>query len=211
MREISSSSWTGMDPFADLSAEEREGSLVIGGSRKRLARALIVTVCAGLLGLGAAAYAALFALPVLLGGSSPGGHGLTALSGAVVSAAAMIVARWLYARLGSAHKSAPLALDGSTISFGSPARTIRIDEISGLSAAGARSVTDLLAEVLYLSAFWPLRSATHRNRLQLTLRSGEAAPVLDLDVLDGMPSRIEAILSCRIAAAHARAAPASPK
>jgi hypothetical protein len=200
-----------MDPFADLSVEEREGSLVIGGSRKRLGRALIVAVGAGLFGLGAVAYAALSAIPIFLKGSSPSEYGLIALSGAVVSVAGVIVARWLYARLGSARKTAPLAFDGNTISFGSPARTIRLDAISGLSAAGARSATELLAEVLYLSAFWPLRSATYRNRLQLALRSGEAAPVLDLDVLEGTPSRIEAILSCRIEAAHARAAPASPK
>ena len=80
-----------------------------------------------------------------------------------------------------------------------------------MSVAGARNLTELLAEVFYRSAFWPWRIVTNRHRLQLTLRSGEAPPVLDLDVLDGTPSRIETILSYRIEAAQARAAPASPK
>jgi hypothetical protein len=206
MHEVSSNRWTGMDPFADLSAQERKGPLVIGGSRKRLRRALIMAGGVSLFGLGAVAYAALSAIAK---GSNPSEYWLTALSGAAVSAAAIIVAHWLHARLGLAHKTAPLALDGNTISFGSPARTIRLDTISGLSAAGARSVAELLAEVFYLSAFWPWRRATSRNRLQLTLRSGEAAPVLDLDVLEGTAGRIEAILSYRIDAAHA--ASASPE
>jgi hypothetical protein len=189
------------DGFAELGGAERSGTLAFAAAPQRLLRARSVAFAVMVAAAAVTAFAASRIYAVDLGREPPD-HGETAIVaalGALLVLLSLRILSFLSHRLADIELTAPLVLRPGEVVAGAPPRTIAFAQICAIEPAPpagrvAGFVQATYDRIVYLCG----RSRTAIVRLTCA----DAEPlILDLDLVDGEPRRIERILSFRIAQA----------
>jgi len=206
---VSSGSWSGLtnDDFADLGETERRGTMVFAAAPERIVRARTVTFAAMLSAAGLTAWHASRIYAVDLGRlpHDNGEAGFIAAGGALLVLLSMRILSFLSHRLAAIDSTAPLVLREREFAAGVPARSLAYADIgsiapsppAGFIAAFVQATYDRVSRLLG-------RAGTSIVRLTVDgvvdgAADGTPPLILDLDLVDGDPRRIQRILTYRIA------------
>jgi hypothetical protein len=191
------------DDLAELGEIERRGTLVFAAAPDRLVRARTVAFAAMMSAAGLTAWHAsrIYAADL---GRLPHDHGeagFIAAVGALLVLLSLRILSFLSHRLADIDATAPLVLRERELAAGAPARSLAYADIGSLAPAPPAGFIAAFVQAIYdrvLRLFG--RTATSIVRLTVDGADDDAPPlILDLDLVDGNPRRIQRILDYRIA------------
>ena len=200
---MSSGSWSGLtdDDFAELGETERRGTLVFGAAPERLVRARTVAFAAVMSAAGLTAWHASRIYAADLGRlpGDGGESGIIAAGGALLVLLSMRILSFLSHRLADIDSTAPLVLRERELVAGAPPRSLAYADIGSISPSPPAGFMAAFVQATYDRVSRLVgRAGTSIVRLTVDGADDDAPPlILDLDLLDGDPRRIQRILAYR--------------
>jgi hypothetical protein len=195
---VDSAQWTGVstDPFAALSAEDRQGFLRFEGSYKLQLKALAIVAPLAL--AGAIAFLSVFTglrLPARAAQDAPLIAG--SVIGFVCASLALCVGQWFWRRHARRDQVAPLTIDSHGFVAGKSGRKVKFSDIRSIGFRKRKPLGERVAELIYYAPFYHFRPSREAPILEIVTNDKSRAVLIDLDLLDGNQEKIALILKYR--------------